>query len=340
MNKFNTKTWFVGIDISKDTYDVAIVNKERPKNFLEEKFDNTLKGISSMDRWMKKHKIGIADSLLCMEHTGTYGLMLFAWLSQQEVDFCVEPGLQIKRSLGMTRGKSDKVDARRIATYAFTHKANLKPFIMPAQSLIQIKQLLTFRSQQVKIRTALKNSRKHHQQYAKVSGLINVVKDLEEQINGLTEKIEEAERQIHQIVQSDPELKTNYKLATSVKGIGILIGSLMLVTTNNFTSFDNGRQFACYTGNAPFEYTSGSSINARSKTSNLAHKKMRTLLSQGANNAYKWDPELKSYYDRKIKEGKEHKTIINAISCKLINRVFAVVKRGSPYVITYQQKIA
>lgn len=49
-----------------------------------------------------------------MEHTGTYGLLFFAWLSQNEILFCVETGLQIKRSLEMTRGKNDKVDAQKI----------------------------------------------------------------------------------------------------------------------------------------------------------------------------------------------------------------------------------
>jgi hypothetical protein len=53
-----------------------------------------------------------------MEHTGTYGLLLFAWLSQLGIDYCVEPGIKIKRSSGITRRKNDKVDARKIADYA------------------------------------------------------------------------------------------------------------------------------------------------------------------------------------------------------------------------------
>ena len=64
------------------------------------------------------------------------------------------------------------------------------------------------------------------------------------------------------------------------------------------------------------------------------------MLSRGANSAAKHDPEIKAYFKRKSIEGKDHKVIINAISCKLINRVFAVIKRQTPFVITYQQKIA
>ncbi len=79
----------------------------------------------------------------------------------------------------------------------------------------------------------------------------------------------------------------------------------MLVTTNNFTGFENGRKYACYSGIAPFEHTSGTSIKGKTRVSNLANKKMKALLSNGANAAYKWDPELKTYYKRKIAEGKE-----------------------------------
>jgi transposase len=64
------------------------------------------------------------------------------------------------------------------------------------------------------------------------------------------------------------------------------------------------------------------------------------MLSRGANSAAQWDPELRAYFNRKLSEGKDHKVVMNAISCKLINRVFAVVKRQTPFVITYQQKIA
>ena len=113
----------------------------------------------------------------------------------------------------------------------------------------------------------------------------------------------------------------------------------MLVTTNNFTSFENGRKYACYTGIAPFENSSGK-YQGKTKVSHLANKRVKVLLSNGANSARKWDPELRAYYARKIDEGKEHKLVINSIRCKMVNRVFAVVKRETPYVNTYQQKIA
>jgi transposase len=337
MNKFINKKWVIGIDISKDYYDAALIHEQRPGSFEENRIKNSPKGFNSMMGWLKKNKVKIEDCLFCMEHTGTYGLMLFALLSKQKASFCVEPGLQIKKSLGMTRGKNDKVDARRIATYAQTNKAKLKQFSLPSEKLLQIKQLLTYRDQLVRTRSSFMNSIKSHQLYQQVNHYDFVTNDIRNQIDNLSVRIEEVENQIKEIIGSEESLNKNFNLASSVKGIGLIIAAFMLVTTNNFKSFENGRKYACYTGIAPFEHISGTTIKAKARVSHLANKKMKTLLSNGANSAKNADPEIKNYYIKKTQQGKDHKLVINAISCKLVNRVFAVVKRQSPFVTMYQQ---
>lgn len=334
------KTDFVGIDISKDSIDCALINIDRPTSFKDKTCSNNLNGFEELENWLKKNKVNLKKCLFCMEHTGTYGLLLFAWLSQRNLDYCVEPGLRIKRSLGMTRGKNDKVDARRIANYALTYNTRLKLFSFPSEQLVQIKQLLTYRDQMVRIRTSLKNSLQSHKEYEEVIGKHTVTKDIASQIEGLDKKVDQLEKDIVNLIKSDPELKKNFRLITSVKGIALIIGAYMLVTTNNFSSFENGRKYACYSGVAPFENSSGISIRGKTSVNQLANKKIKTLLSNGANSAATWDPEIRAYYKRKTAEGKDHKVIINAISCKLINRMFAVVKRQTPFVTTYQQKIA
>ncbi len=340
MDKIKKKKWFIGIDISKESIDAALMGENEPDRFVENKFSNDLKGFESMKEWLIKHKAKPSECLFCMEHTGTYGLLLFAWLNHQEADFCVEPGLQIKHSQGMTRGKNDKVDARRIAQYAMDHKARLTPYVLPSENLVRIRQLLTYRDQLVRVRTGLKNSLQSHQEYEQVTSWDYVTKDIQKQIRQLDESIDQAEKQVLGIIESESSLKKNFTLATSVKGIGLVIAAVMLVTTNNFTGFENGRKYACYAGIAPFPYDSGTSIKGKTQVSYLANKQIKTLLSNGANSAKSFDPEIRAYYKRKREEGKEHKSVINAISCKLVNRVFSVVKRQTPYVITYQQNFA
>jgi len=339
MNKITKKKHFIGIDISKDKLDLALVNEKSSRVFKDKIVANSFKGFDNIQNWLSEQKIKFEDCWFCMEHTGTYGLLLFAWLSQMGIDYCVEPGLRIKRSLGMTRGKNDKIDARRIADYALTNRSKLAPFSLPSTLLLQIKQLLTYRDQQTRIKVSLKNSLKSHDQYQRVSGLQSISIGIKDQIDECECRIEGIEEQIKDLIKSDETMKKNFDLATSVKGVGFVIAAFMLVTTNNFTGFENGRKYACYSGVAPFDNTSGK-YKGKTKVSHLANKRMKTLLSNGANSACKWDPELRAYYARKIDEGKEHNLVINSIRCKMVNRVFAVVKRQTPYVNTYQQKIA
>lgn len=340
MNKLLKKMNFIGVDISKDCLDLSLIQETTYGTFHDKKVDNSFKGFDNILEWLTKKKVNPEDCLFCMEHTGTYGLLLFAWLSKMGFDYCVEPGLKIKQSLGMARGKNDVVDARRIADYAFTCKAKLKLFALPSTLIIQVKQLLTYRDQIVKIKSSLMNSLKSHELYQKISGLKSISEQINVQIEEYENRINQVEKQIIDVISSDPEMKKNFELATSVKGIGLVIAAFMLVTTNNFTGFEDGRKYACYSGIAPFEHTSGSSIKGKTKVSHLGNKRMKTLLSNGANSACTWDPEIKTYYKRKLNEGKEHKLIINSISCKLVNRVFAVVKRQKPYVNIYQQNFA
>jgi len=338
MSKFTKKSVFVGVDISKDRLDLALLKEESYGKYVSKSVVNEFNGFDEILNWLKNHRVNITDCLFCMEHTGTYGLMFFAWLSQVKIDYAVIPALEIKRSMEITRGKNDQIDAIRIADYAFSNRVKLEPFSLPSVNMLQIKQLLTYRSQLVRLSTSLKNSLKSHKQYQRITGLASLTEDIETKIEDLKVSIQNIEKQIKDLIYKDDQLNKNYDLATSVKGIGFIIATFMLVSTNNFTAFENGRQYASYSGVAPFEHSSGTSVKGKSRTSNLANKQIKTLLSNGANSAINSDPEIYSYYQRKIAQGKDHKLVINAISCKLLNRVFATVKKETPYVITYEKK--
>ncbi len=340
MGKFSKKKHFVGVDISKETLDISLISQESYGSYKDKKIQNTMKGYSELKSWLNEKNIPKKDVMFCMEHTGTYGFMFFAWLANEDYDFCVEAGLQIKRSLGMARGKNDRIDARRIADYAYTHRDKLQDFHLPSKLILQLKELLTYREQMVRIRTSLKNSLKHHKQYTELTGLQNIPDNLVKMIEDYDQQINEIEEKIISLIENDAEVKKNFEMARSVRGIGLVIATFMLVTTNNFTSFENGRKYASYSGIAPYEHSSGTSIRGRTRTSYLGNKKIKALLSSGANVARRFDPEIRAYYQRKLEEGKDHKVIINAISCKLVNRVFAVVKRQTPYVVTYQHNFS
>jgi transposase len=333
------KKWFIGIDVSKDTLDVAMHGTTQREKFIEKKFDNDLRGYGFLLSWINKKNISVQDCLFCLEHTGVYSITLVAFLNEQDLFVCVEPALQIKRSIGMTRGKTDKIDARRIAIYAMDNQHKLNNYKVPGKSILKIKQLLTYRDQLVKTITSFKISLKSHERFQLTTEPDFVTLDIQHQVEDLNARIERINKQIEDIIEQDGSLKNNYDLVRSVKGIGLVIGAFMIVTTFNFERFENGRKYACYAGVAPFEHSSGTSIRGKTSVSHLANKRIKTLLYNAANSAAQWDPELKNYYQRKRNEGKDHQLVMNAICCKLVNRMFAVVKRQSPFISTYKEKV-
>ena len=151
-------------------------------------------------------------------------------------------------------------------------------------------------------------------------------------IKTLNDQVEKVESEIKQLIKEDEQLKKLYELVTSVKGVGLIIGVSFIVYTNGFTSFDNWRKFASYSGIAPFEYSSGTSIKGKNKISPLANKRMKGLLSNAACCAIQHSKEMKEYYESRISKGKSKMATQNIIRNKIVSRVFAVVKRQTPYV--------
>lgn len=333
------KNWFIGIDVSKNWVDVHCVNLLGDTVFPSTRFDNDIAGFEKMEARLQKTGVEWNKALYCLEHTGTHMLLLLSWLELQGREVVVEAALQIQRSIGLQRGKTDQVDAQRIAEYARLFRDKVRLFQLPSKALIGIKQLLTYRQQLVKIRTSFKNSLKSHQQYYSIAEDPMIIRDIEQQIKRLDETIKQVEDQIQKRLESDPDLKKNYQLTRSVKGIGLILAATLLVTSNNYTAFPDARKFNSYVGVAPFEHSSGSSIRGKTQTSHLGNKVVKTLLMNGANSAARYDPELRAYYQRKKQEGKDHKLVINAVAAKLIGRTFAVVKRGTPFVSTYQHNL-
>ena len=151
-------------------------------------------------------------------------------------------------------------------------------------------------------------------------------------IANLSKQIDTINTAMQAIINDSNELKETYKLVTSVKGIGMQTAIMMIVFTDNFSKFENWRKFASYCGIAPFPYQSGTSIKGRTKVSHLANKKLKAIINMCAISAIQHNPEMKLYYQKRVLEGKSKMSTVNIIRNKLIARVFAVVKRKTPYV--------
>lgn len=324
---------FTGIDISKDWLDFVVCSQDQQILYGPERVSNDTKGIVKL---IDTSSSFAQRNWFCFEHTGNYGLILSSILHAKDLDFTVVPALEIIKSQGMTRGKSDKIDAQRIAIYASISQHKLRKSSIASDTLLSIKSLLNHRQSLVKAQTSVRNSLKSHEIVAKLADMSMIIKQSKKILKQYKSMILDVDKQIKELISSDNQLQENYQLITSVKGIGLQIAAYLLVTTLNFTCFDDPRKYNCYAGTAPFEHSSGSSIHTKSRTSKLRNKQMKTLLFNGANAAIRGDGQLKAYYTKKKTEGKQHQVIINAIACKLIYRAFAVVRRKTPYIVFAQ----
>lgn len=326
---------FVGIDVSKLTIDVCLLNQEL---FQEhQQFENSKEGFSQLKAWLRnKDFFSEKKSLFCMEHTGLYTRQLVSMLLQWGCSVWMESALHLKRSMGMTRGKSDKVDAFRIARYAMTNADKAVLVQLSSSTLQQLKDLMGNRTRIMKALQALKVSTNEISRVDKASGK-ELVKLNAQAITGLLKSKNKVEKRMLEIIRLDEKLNDLYNLVTSVKCVGGALATELIVYTNAFTRMENTSQLACYCGVAPFEHSSGTSIRGRIGTSNFANMTLKSTLHMAAVSATRYVPDIKMYYERKVSEGKNKMCVINAIRNKLIKRIMAVVKRGTPYQENYQE---
>jgi len=324
--------FFVGIDVAKLTIDVALFTKG-DKNYLHQAFPNDKKGFAELFKWIRQVNTEPTRHLVvCLEHTGIYSLPLCIFLQHKGFSYCLQPALQIKRSMGIKRGKNDRIDAQMIARYAYLHREELLMSTLPSKTLLRLKSLLSYRERLVKCKVAIQTAHKELNAFGGSTIDKFVRLNSLTQIQQLEKGISQTDKKLLQIIEQDDQVLKTYQLVTSVKGVGLQIAANMIVYTTCFTRFENWRKFSCYCGLAPFEYSSGTSIRGKTKVSHLGNKKLKALIGNGIASAIQHDPELTQYYYRKIQEGKHKLSVQNAIKNKLISRVFATVKRGTPYV--------
>jgi len=318
---------FIGIDVSKNVLDIFILSL----NF-HFTIENNPSGFAKLLEVCFGKIKNKEDIFFCFENTGRYSRLLSIFLQENNLTFSMVNALEIKKSIGLKRGKSDKKDAKTIAVYAWKNRDNIQPSVLHSQQVGQLKQLIHLRDKLIKHRTAYKNAICDLQDCF-IEGENDFIRSSQERmIENLNNEIKLVEKQIDMIIQSMPNWNINYQLIQTVKGIGPVLARYIIIYTENFTLFNDPRKFACFAGIAPFEYSSGSSIKGRTRVHPLANKHIKSLLNIAAMGVIQLNGEYKTYYERRTKEGKNKMSTLNIIRNKLIFRIFAVVKRGTPYV--------
>ena len=320
----------LGVDVSKQTLDISC--SELNEHI---KIKNGSAGFIQFLKWCRQLKIDLQDCFLVLEYTGGYEYKLLQFCEAHAIVYARIPGLAIKNSLGITRGKNDKVDSLRIAQYGEEKYKTLKPSKSLNTGIISLKELLSFRKRLVRENAGYKASIKEREHMYDANKKDLVIKALQRKQKVNDKIIEDIEVEMMQLIEQDEQMKINYTLITSIKGIGKVNGLMTIAYTENFTSFNNPRSYAVYVGVVPFDHSSGTSIHGRKRVSHIANKELKQELNQAARSAMVWDKEMNNYAANKMKT-KCYKIVLNNIKFKLILRMFAVVKKGEMYVENYR----
>lgn len=329
------KQFYLGLDISKPFFDASllIVTAASKEEIQTAQFDNDVPGIKLFEKWLKDFGVSYdASSLVVIENTGIYHRQIWKFCSRKNLPIHIGNAAHIKWSVGITRGKSDKIDSQRLCTYGYRHRGELQCTAALNPVFLQLKDLMTNRTRLVNQLTGL---RSYLNELKKVSD--KEFAKLQQQCNkavleGCKKSLKAIDEQIKKVIDLDKKIKSNYRLLMTVPGVGHWIALYLICCTKNFSNGISGKQLACYAGVVPFEHSSGISIRGRNRVHKMANKDLKKLLHLGALAAIKYYDEFKNYYNRKKEEGKHSMTILNAIRNKIILRAASVVNNQQPYV--------
>lgn len=324
---------FVGIDVSKQTLDAVFVFDREINQSVHHQFSNDERGIKKLFGVLEKRKgVSKENTLLCLENTGLYGRRLSVTASENAWFVWVETPVTILRSMGLQRGKNDKVDAKRIAQYAMKNDEKAKQWEAPRKEVAILRQLLNTREALVKGLKGLMVSMNEQ----KETGSKELAQMMKETTAGtlkaMKNDIKKIEQAMAELIKNDTSLANLFKLLTSIPGVGKITSAELICFTNEFKSYNGAKQLACHCGVVPFEHSSGTRVRGKTRISHMANKPLKTKLHLCAMVAIQCDPELRNYFQRKVKEGKSKMLVINAVRNKLVHRITAVVKRQTPFV--------
>lgn len=331
--------FFIGIDVSKNELDFAVC-QGRDLIFHREIL-NEPKAINAFIKELSGLPgFSIKRAVFCMEHTGIYNNHALSCLYKKKACICLEAASQIKNTQGNIRGKNDKVDAIRIAGYAYKERDVLRLWQPKRELVQQLSHLAATRLRLITVQKQLRTPLKEQGSFSnkKIARQSHLI--CSHSIKAIDDDLDRADKAIEKLIKADAELNRLFNLVTSVSGIGKVTAVQIIVATNEFKDINDPKKFACYSGVAPFTDESGKIIK-KARVSHMANKKVKTLLHLSAIVAIQYNPELKLFYQRKVvQENKNKMSVINAVRNKLILRIFACVNQNRPYEKNYQKSLA
>ena len=328
----------VGIDISKEKIDASAIDvRDSQLGVVKldyQVFENRPMGFRRMLAWARHliKGVGLEDVLFCCETTGGYDRCLCDYIYAKGQDIWREGALQIKRSMGVRKGKDDKADSLMIAEYAMRHMDKAVIYETPSGTIRELKALFLYRHKLVQERTEKKVRMTHlAETAAKSKSMSFILRDARKSVKALDKSIKQCEKQILELIKSDEKLMKSYGHIVSVSGIGIVNATAFIVYSNNFKGITTANKIASFWGCASFRDKSGTSVDKKAYVKCYSNSLLKAYLTEAAEWTIKENGIYHDYYLRLKAEGKPYGVIINNVRNKLIHLVHSLVVNDTDY---------
>lgn len=309
---------FIGIDISKQTFDVSFLKNQNWQHYV---FENKLAGFKKLIKLLNY------EDCVVMEASGSYYLPLAGYLNGLGIKVSVVNPLVIKRfsQTNLYRAKTDKKDAKTIAEYA--EKYELQRWNPDSDSAKKLRQLYTRIEM---LHKQIHQSQRQLEAFA-ASGFVDKVlkKEIERSVRYMPQELGKLTKEMDRI--SVAEYSETLENIQSIPGVGKQTAMMMYLITDGFRKFDNHKQLIAYIGFSPRFYQSGTRVKGRGHICKIGKSQERKLLYLCSWSARRCNKTCKEMYDRLKDKGKPERVIKVAIANKLIKQIFAVAKNNEKY---------
>jgi transposase len=314
--------WFLGVDVSKAKFDVALLRADG--KFRSKVFGNDPAGFAGLLQWLQAQ---VADEPAaghaCMESTGSYHEQLACFLHDRGMRVSVVNPLLVKRfaELRRLRNKTDSVDAKCLAQ--FCRDEQPEPWQAPSLGVRTLQALVA----RLDTLQAMRQSEANRLEVAHPSVAASIGKVMGE----LDAAIAQVKAQIERTIDDDPDLTRRAKLLETIPGLGERTIPQLLAYIGSPERFTSAKALIAYASLTPLVRQSGTSLERRHGTHPMGHRQLKRALYFPAMVAGRHNPLIAAFWERLRAQNKPGKVIVVACMHKLLRIVYGVLRSGKPF---------
>ncbi len=312
---------FLGIDISKDRFDVSLsfISNKGKRETRKRSFKNNDHGFQGLLSFLQKHNVEQVKA--CMEATGCYSEALAEFLhnSGHFVSVVNPACIRFYAKSKLIRQKNDQTDAEIIADYC--QRQEPIRWAPPSPELKKLKHLYRCSAALKDELTLVNNHLEKKERLPK-----EVANAWEDLAMNIKQKIERIKNSLRELLNKHKELLENFQLLLTIPGIGEESAVAILAEVPNIKAFKDARQLAAYAGAIPRNITSGTSVHAKPRLSKSGSRTLCKAMYFPAIVAKNHNPTIMTFCKRLKEKGKHNMAIVGAAMRKLLHIVFGVLR--------------